>query len=83
MLMLTRRLQILLDEDRYGRLEREATRRGVPVAVIVREVIDRGLPAGDEARGAAIDAILAAEPMPVPDVPQLLDELEELRSRGR
>lgn len=83
MLMLNRRLQVLLDDARYQRLEREASRRGVPVAVIVREVIDRGLPAGDTARAAAIEEILAAEPMPVPDVAELVEELDDLRGRRR
>ena len=41
MLMLTRRLQILIDEGRYERVSSEARSRGVPVAVIVREAIDR------------------------------------------
>jgi hypothetical protein len=77
MLMLTRRLQVLIDEDRYGRIESEARRRGVPVAVIVREAIDRSYP-GEEQRRAAIDRILAAEPMPVPEtVEELKREIEE------
>ena len=49
--MLNRRLQVLLDEDRYGRLAAEADRRTVPVAVIVREAIDAAFPtAGRDAR---------------------------------
>ncbi len=70
--MLSRRLQILIDEDRYERVSSEARSRGVPVAVIVREAIDRSFP-GEATRRAAIDEILAAEPMSVPET------VEELR----
>jgi hypothetical protein len=79
--MLERRLQILLDEERHRRLTEAARERGVSVATIVREAIDRGLPSGRQRRRAAGDAILYAEPMPVPDVSGLLDELDELRGR--
>ena len=37
---LERRLQIPLDQDRYGRLEREARESGRSVAALVREAID-------------------------------------------
>lgn len=82
--MLTHRLHILLDEDRWQRLDREATRRKVPIAVVVRDAIDEALPGGNAAaRRAAADAILAAEPMPVPDDPaDLAREIEDARARG-
>jgi hypothetical protein len=82
--MLTHRLHILLDEDRWQRLDREASRRRVPVAAVVRDAIDLAVPGTDaEARRAAADAILHAEPMPVPDDPaDLRRELDEIRSRG-
>lgn len=35
-----RRLQILLDDERYHRLEREAQQSGRSIAAIVREAID-------------------------------------------
>ena len=38
-----RRLQILLDEERYARISAAAKRRGVSVATVVREAIDRGV----------------------------------------
>ena len=41
MSMLTRRLQVLLDDSRYQRLEAAARRRRVSVATVVREAIDR------------------------------------------
>ncbi len=41
---LTRRLQVLLDEPRWTRLERQARRRGTSVATLVREAIDLAFP---------------------------------------
>ena len=79
--MLTRRLQVLLDEDRYGRLAAEADRRTVPVAVIVREAIDAAFPPHGEGRAEAARTILAAEPMTVPSPDDLRSELDELRAR--
>lgn len=81
MSMLEHRLQILIDDERHQRLTAAAKERGVSVATIVREAIDRGLPTGDQRRRAAGAALLAAEPMDVPDVPELLAELDALRGR--
>ncbi len=80
--MLTHRLQILLDEDRYLRVSAAARARGTSVATVIREAIDRGLPAGDGEREAALETILSAEPGPVPDDPaELVAELHAMRSR--
>lgn len=79
--MLTRRLQILIDDARFGRLEAEADRRKVPVAVVVRDAIDAAYPTDHSARRAAAARILAAEPMPVPDPAGLRAELDDLRGR--
>jgi hypothetical protein len=81
MLMLTHRLQILLDDERHARLSAAADRRGVAVAVIVREAIDLALPGDADERAAAARRILAAEPMDAPSPPDLRDELEALRTR--
>lgn len=82
MLMLERRLQILLDEARYQRVAAEAKHRGVSVASVVREAIDRALPASAPRRRAAAERILAAADMPVPvDPSELRTELDELRGR--
>jgi hypothetical protein len=68
--MLSHRLQILLDEARYRRLSREADRRHTSVAAVIREAIDDALPdRHGTRRRAAVAAILAAPPMPVPDDP--------------
>ncbi len=74
-------MQLLLDEDRYRRVSELARQRGTSVAAVIREAIDRGLPSPDRRRAAAARRLLDAEPMPVPDVPDLLAELEDLRSR--
>jgi hypothetical protein len=78
MCMLTHRLQLLLDEERYQRVHALARQRGTSVAAVIREALDRGLPATQRRRSAAGRRILAAEPMDINDLPA---ELEELRSR--
>ena len=75
------RLQILLDADRHARLVAVAQERGVSVATVVREAIDRGLPAPDTRRRAAARRLLEADPMPVPDPGALSAELADLRGR--
>jgi len=78
MCMLTHRLQILLDEERYERVRALARQRGTSVATVIREALDRGLPAAQRRRAAAARRILDAAPMEVGD---LLAELDELRGR--
>lgn len=81
MSMLERRLQILIDDERYRRLLARARERNLSVAAVVREAIDDALPAPSPARAASARAILTAAPMPVPDPHGLRQELEDLRSR--
>ncbi len=78
---LDRRLQLLLDEDRYQRVAALAGQRGTSVAAVIADAIDRGLPNPDDRRRAAARRLLDAEPVDVPDVPELLSELSELRGR--
>lgn len=78
-----RRLQILLDEPRFRRVSTIARRRKTSVAAVIREAIDLLDPDERERKRAAGEAILAAEPMPVPDtVEELKTELEQIRSGG-
>jgi len=79
--MLDRRFKILLDDERFERLASEARVRGVSVAALIREAIDRAFPAIDPAKARAAERILSAPDMPVPDQPGLRAELEELRGR--
>jgi hypothetical protein len=81
MSMLERRLQILIDEDRHRRILAVARERGMSVGAVVRDAIDRGLGVADTRRRAAGSRLLAAEPMDVPDVDDLLGELDDLRAR--
>jgi hypothetical protein len=81
--MLERRMQILLDERRYQKVMRQAKRRGVSAGAVIREAIDE-IPDDLEQRRAAVDAILAADPMPVPENPaDLRTELDEAHDRFR
>jgi hypothetical protein len=81
MCMLDHRVQILLDDERYQKVAHEAKRRGVSIAAVVREALDR-LPAEAEVRRSAIDAIMAVEPMPVPaDPAELRRELDVAHDR--
>jgi hypothetical protein len=81
MSMYSHRLQILLDDERHERIKVSARERGVSVATIVREAIDRGLPGAEGRRRTAGRALLEASDMAVPDVAELQSELEALRSR--
>jgi hypothetical protein len=81
MCILTRRLQILLDEAQYARLEAYAREQGLSVGAAVRAAIDRAIPADASRRRAAARAILAAEPMEVGTVEQLKQELDEMHAR--
>ncbi len=78
---LDRRLQILLDDDRYQRVETLARQQGTSVAAVIRQAIDRGLPSPDRRREAAARQLLAAAPAAAPSVEELTAELEDLRSR--
>jgi hypothetical protein len=80
MSMFDRRVQLLLDRDRYERISREAGRRGVSVATVIREAIDQAVPAGDERRARAGRRILDAPDMSLPDIDGLRRELDEIRS---
>lgn len=76
-----RRLQLLLDDERYRRVAALAQQRGTSVAAVIREAIDRGLPSSDRRRLAAARTILQAEPAAAPEVFELVEELEALRGR--
>lgn len=81
MSMLARRLQVLIDEQRWERLQSEAHRRKVSVGTVVREAIDERYPPTAERRAAALQAVLDTEPIPVGDITELKRELNAIRSR--
>lgn len=82
MSMLDRRLQVLIDEDRWERLEAEAERRGVAVSLLVREAIDERFPSRARARAVALQEALDAPPIEAPELGALLAELGEARARS-
>lgn len=77
----SRRLQVLIEDQQWERLEHEAEERGVSVASLVRDAIDAMVPGGRDERQRAARRILDAPAMPVPDPDELHDELESLRGR--
>jgi len=81
--MYERRLQILIDDERYRRVVAAARDRGSSVAAVIREAIDAALPADLAKKRTAAKAIFAAKPMPVPDVDELKRELDDVRAGGR
>jgi hypothetical protein len=78
---LDHRLQILIDDERHRRISDAARERGVSVATVVRDAIDRGLMNPDSQRRAAWQRLREAPDMPVPDPQELRAELDALRGR--
>lgn len=78
---LEHRLQILLDDERHRRITAAAQQRGVSVATVVREAIDRGLAGPVGRRKSAGQLILDAPDMDAPEPRELKQELDELRGR--
>lgn len=84
MCMLTRRLQVLLDDRRYRRLRAEARARRASVGALVRLAIDKAFPVSLERKRAAAKAILSASPMALPaDIRELKAELDEIRAGAK
>ncbi len=73
MLMLTRRLQVLIEPSQYEQLERTALRTGVSVGEIVRRGIDAVCDPDRERRAEAAARFLSA---PALDLPADPDDLE-------
>lgn len=64
--MLNRRLQVLVDDERYLLLARESERVGAPIGELVRRAIDREFSQGSDGaeREAAGRSLLAMSPPP-------------------
>jgi hypothetical protein len=60
MSVMEKRLQILLDRDRYDRVASEAERSGRSVAAVIRQAIDAAFPAEQTARELAMVELLAS-----------------------
>lgn len=80
---LTRRTQILLDEQRFRQLRSRAQAEGISVGAFVRDAVDRAL-AQDQLADArrAAEAFLDAEPLSVGEPAELEEELEDFYERG-
>ena len=83
MSMYEHRLQILLDDERHRRIVAVARERGVSVATVVREAIDRGIASPCDRRKSAGLRLLDAPDMPVPAPRELKKELDGLRAHRR
>jgi hypothetical protein len=81
LMSLDHRLQILIDDERHRRISEAAQERGVSVATVVREAIDRGLANTDSQRQAAGQRLLAAPDMTIPEPADLRLELDTARGR--
>ena len=69
--MLNRRLQVLVDDERYERLAQESERIGAPVGELVRRAIDREFPrAGRRAEREQAGRELLAMPPPTAEGPE-------------
>jgi hypothetical protein len=69
--MLNRRLQVLVDDERFDRLSEESRRTGAPVGALVRRAIDHEFPrVGHEAERERAGQELLAMPAPPGDGPE-------------
>lgn len=69
--MLNRRLQVLVDDERFELLTRESKRIGAPVGELVRRAIDREFPGlGHDAERARAGRELLAMPAPEGEGPE-------------
>lgn len=74
---MTRRLQVLVDDDRWGRLERQAKRRRTSVATLVREAIDLAYPEKQPSATEAAEQFLARPPRDLGDWDDAKADIEE------
>ena len=81
--MLERRLQILIDDERHRKLTATAKARGVSVATVVREAIDRTVDVddADERRRRAWRRLQAAPDLEAPSVEEIRAELDAMHAR--
>jgi plasmid stability protein len=82
---LTRRSQLLLDDELHARLRESAARRGISMGALIREAIEEKLSHAYDSRDRAIEELLAAEPLPVEQWPQMkhhmIDDMNAPRPR--
>jgi plasmid stability protein len=76
---LTRRTQLLLDDDLHRRLRAIAAQRGISMGALIREAIDEKLAGVRDERAEAFGRLLEAEAMPVDDWPVMKQQMLEDR----
>jgi Ribbon-helix-helix protein, copG family len=76
---LTRRTQLLLDDELHHRLHEAAAQRGVSMGALIREAIEEKLSHVQAGRTEAFAKLLAADPMPVDDWPVMKKQMLEDR----
>lgn len=80
---LTRRTQLLLDDELHQRLRETAAQRGISMGALIREAVEEKLSNVQDARTQAIQQLLDAEPMPVEDWPVMKRQMiEDMNSEG-
>ena len=79
--LLTRRLQVLLDDARFDQLEQLAQRRKTTVAALVRAALDRMLAEQGMAHGQATERFLNRPPVDFGPWEDLKAELDEALER--
>jgi hypothetical protein len=75
-----KRTTVMLPDDVEARLRREARRRGVSIAQIVREAVERGFPAPESGRPLAFFAVGEGGPA---DASERVDEYVQRAVRRR
>lgn len=78
----TRRLQVLVDEERWERLELQAKRRGTSVALLVREAIDVAFGTPEPTAADAAERFLARPARDIGDWAAAKLDIEEGLARG-
>jgi hypothetical protein len=79
---MTRRLQVLVDEERWNRLEQHAKRRGASVATLIREAIDLAFPSGHAGVEEAGRKFLSRPPVDLGDWAAAKTQIEAELERG-
>jgi hypothetical protein len=76
---LERRVHVLLDESRYQRVAAAAKERNSSVGAVIRDAIDKAVPAESARKRAAWERIRSLPLVPIGDPDELKRELDEIR----
>jgi hypothetical protein len=82
MASLTRRLQILVEQRRFERLEHLARQRGTSVAALVRHALDRSFAEEWADTSEAADSFLARPPLDLGEWEDNKRHIDDSLSRG-